>query len=154
MKPETLWDELQSKVVGHAVTFRRLAANSLLLYVDNQPGDRTGVTFWLEPTWHVRAPGSVLVGSRQAQFEDEAQEEEGLPRIGALLDVLLGREIEAVSLEPETFDLTVKLAGGYVVKTFVSNATDEESWHIRDNATGAVLYGSPGGLSVREKTPS
>jgi hypothetical protein len=143
MDPNAFFDHLRSRVLGRPVTFRRLAANTLLIYIDNEPGDGTGVTFWLAPIWHVREPGQVLVGSRQAQVDGEE-----FYRLGESLDVLLGQTVQDVTIEPDTFDLTLALSGGYLVKTFVAEATREETWHIRDNTTHLRLSGSPQGLSI------
>lgn len=151
MEPEAVFATLQAKLLGRAVNFRRLAANSLLLYVDCEPGDQTGVIVWFEPTWHVLGPVGVLAGSRQAQFDDAAAEEDGLAQLGAQLDVVLGQTITSLEIDPLTHDLAMTLKRGYAVKTFVSDATDEETWHIRDNATGVILYGSPRGLSVHNR---
>ncbi|HEX6899726.1 MAG TPA: hypothetical protein VF789_08435 [Thermoanaerobaculia bacterium] len=127
----------------------KIDERTLLLFIDSQPGDDRGVMFGFEPAWHVREPGRVLTGSIDTQFEDEDPEaEERIRRLESLLGALLGRTVEDVAVEPETFDLTLALSGGYVVKTFVADATDEETWRIQDNASGSVLSGSPEGLSV------
>lgn len=145
----TLFAALRSKVLGRPITFRKLEDRTLLLFIDSQPGDGTGVTFCFEPAWHVRKPGRVLTGSIDAQFEDDdPEEEEGIQRLEDLLEVLQGEIVKDVAIEPETFDLTLTLSGGYLVKTFVADATDEETWRIRDNTTGSELSGSPEGLSV------
>lgn len=149
MDPNTLFADLRSKVLGRPVTSWRLDGWVLLLLIDTQPGGGTGATFWFEPTWHVRAPGRVLTGSRDARFEDDDPEkEEGMQRLENLLAALQGNIVEDVAVEPETFDLTLVLSGGYRVKTFVADTTDEETWCIRDNATGSELLGSPAGLSI------
>lgn len=146
MDPNTLFADLRSKVLGRPVTFQELDDWALLLFIDTQPGGGTGAMFWFEPTWHVREPGRVLTGSRDAQFADD--DPEGMQRLENLLAALQGNIVEDVAVEPETFDLTLVLSGGYRVKTFVADTTDEETWCIRDNATGSELSGSPAGLSV------
>lgn len=152
MEPNAFFDYLRRKVLGRPVTFRRLAANTLLIYIDNEPGDGTGVTFWLNPVWHVREPGRVLAGSREAQFDVDEDGEEGIQLLGKRLDVLLGQTVQDVSIEPDTFDLTLSLSGGYLVKTFAARVLrekdDDETWHIRDNTTGSRLKGSSKGLSI------
>ena len=67
---ERLFQEHRERLIGRPVTFTRLAANSLLVYIDGEPGSGTGLTFWFEPTWHLLGPAGVLLGSRQAQTED------------------------------------------------------------------------------------
>lgn len=149
LNPEALLPILLRQALGGTVRRRRLAGNSLILYVDHEPGDGAGLTFWFDPTWHVREPGRVLAGSREAQFDDDdPDEQESLERFGSRLEVLVGTTVEGVDIEPETFDLTLRLSGGYLVKTFAADSTDDRTWHIRDNAADLALKGSPLGLSV------
>ena len=61
---------------------------------------------------------------------------------------LIGSLVVGVVIEPGTHDLVVTFEGNFSVKTFVVDATSEESWHIRDNTDGARLKGSPRGLEV------
>lgn len=106
MDPNAFFDHLRRRVLGRPITFRRLAANTLLIYIDNDPGDGTGVTFWFDPIWHVREPGRVLAGSRQAQFDND-DDEEGIHRLGKRLDVLLGQTVQS-----ETTDGTSRSSMG------------------------------------------
>jgi hypothetical protein len=149
MDPEALLNVILPQALGGTVRWRRLAGNSLLLYVDCEPGERVGLTFWIDPTWHVRAAGRVLSGSREAQFEeDDPDEQAGLEQLGRRLDVLVGTTVEGVDVEPGTFDLTLRLAGGFLVRTFAADANDDQTWRIRVNLTGLALQGSPRGLAV------
>jgi hypothetical protein len=138
---------LRSGLLGHAVSFRRLACDSLLLYIDCEPGDLGGITIWFEPIWHVRGPGGVLLGSRQVAEASDTEEAMAAVADGALAP-LLGRRIEGVVVDSLTFDLGVSFEGSYGVFTFVADATADQSWHIRENATGDRLKGSPRGLAV------
>jgi hypothetical protein len=145
-KTEHFWEDLRNRLVGRPVSYRRLAGDSLLIYVDCKPGDEKGITIWFEPIWHFRGPQGVLVGSMQA-FE-AAQTEDGFDALSDLMNVLHEKEVEQVVVDPLSFDLSLAFAGGYSVKTFVADATAGESWHIRDNATGTRLKGAPTGLST------
>lgn len=138
-KPEQFLARLIEHLVGRRVSYRRLACDSLLVY-------KAGATIWFEPPWHFRGPQGVLVGSNQAARAADAQET--LDAVASLMDVLDERTIVQIVVEPLTHDLTVTFEGGYSIKTFVSDPTDDESWHIRENATGARLKGSPAGLSI------
>jgi hypothetical protein len=150
-KTEHFWEDLRNRLVRRPVSYRRLAGDSLLIYVDCEPGDEKGITIWFEPIWHFRGPQGVLVGSMQA-FE-AAQTEDGLDALSDLMDVLHEKEVEQVVVEPLSFDLSVAFAGGYSVKTFVADATAGESWHIRDNATGIRLKGASTGLAIVPAKP-
>jgi hypothetical protein len=141
------FDGLKARLIGHKVTYRRLACDSLLLFIDCDPGDGTGVTLWFEPIWHYSGPNGVLVGSMLVAEASDSEE-----AMAAVADepmaLLLGRSIESVTIAPRTFDLMVTFEGDYHVTTFVSDPTSDESWHIRDNTTRLRLKGSPRGLSV------
>jgi hypothetical protein len=47
------FENFRHELIGSRITFVRLACNSLLLYVECEPGDGCGLTFWLEPPWRV-----------------------------------------------------------------------------------------------------
>jgi hypothetical protein len=147
MDPGPFFETLKGQLIGHRVTYRRLACDILLIYLDCEPGDGTGVTIWLDPIWHFCGPEGVLVASMQVA--EALDSEETMAAVAdELMASLLGRSIESVVIEPRTFDLMVKFEGDYYVKTSVSDPASEESWHIRDNTTGTRLRGSPQGLSV------
>ena len=150
MDGDALFSELRCSLIGRKVTFTRLAANSLILYVDCQPGDKQGYTIWFDPTWHMSGPEGVLVGSRQAQGRGgvPASSEE-LRSIGAPLDKLVEKPITAVDLDPRSRDLTLVVDDMYFIKTFVADPTDEFGWYIRDVIRRVKVYGSALKLSVR-----
>lgn len=85
-------DEFIQRVTGQAVTFRRLAGNTLILYLNCNPGDNHGYSVWIEPTWHFSNTTEVLVGSRQAQVDDKQE----LDEIGQLMDGLDKAEIKSI----------------------------------------------------------
>jgi hypothetical protein len=151
MEPQSYVEHLRNGLEGHRISFMRLAANSLLIYVECEPGDKQGVTIWFEPTWHFAGPGGVLVGSRQAQMDDNPGDEEAFDRVAEPLRVLEGKLIQSVVIEPITYDLHVRIDVGYWIKTFVSDPNDDESWHIRENASGRILKGFPKGLAVESR---
>jgi hypothetical protein len=148
MEAKEYLEHLRGRLEGRVVEYTRLAANSLLIYVECEPGDKKGITIWFEPTWHLCGVGGVLFGSRQAQMDDEPEDEEAFHLLAEPLRVLEGMKIESVVVEPRTFDLHIFFEGDYWVKTFVADPTDEESWHIQENAIGQRLKGFPKGLAV------
>jgi hypothetical protein len=145
-EPGPFFERLRVGLEGHRVSYYRLACDTLLLYVDCQPGDDEGIIVWFEPIWHFRGPEGVLVGSRQVA--DVSETKEGMAAACVPMKVLYGRTIERISIEPATFDLSVSLEGGYRIATFVSDPTQEESWCIREKSTGMGLQGTPEGLLV------
>jgi hypothetical protein len=147
IEPGTLFEELQGRILRGEVTYRRLACDSLLLYLDCEPGDASGLTIWFDPIWHLRGPNGVLLGSMQVAAACDSEEAMSAVADGPL-EPLIGRSIDGIAIDPLTFDLTISLAGGYSVCTFAADATVDESWHVRDNATRTRLKGSPGGLFI------
>jgi len=151
MDASQLLAEFRQKLIGRPITFSRLAANSLILFVDGQPGDERGFSIWFEPTWHMSSPKGVLVGSRQAQGTGEAgATKEELQQVGAPLTVLNGLQITAIDLDSRSNDMTLTVGGEYLVQTFVADPTDDHSWHIRDVEKLLSVYGSPCGLEIHE----
>jgi len=142
--------ELTAKLVGKRVAVTRLALNSLLVYLECEPGDDNGLVLWFEPTWHFRDKRRVLLGSRQAQTNPE-DADDALHRIGRPLHRLIGTRVRAASIEPITNDLVVEFDEGRVVRTFAADPIDDEQWHISDNAAKKALYGNPRRLYVRKK---
>lgn len=150
MEAVGLLSELKTMLAGRSVTFIRLAANSLLLYVDCAPGEKTGYVIWFEPTWHVSGPKGVLVGSRQAQGDSAGgASAEELDALLVLLHQLRDQPISQVGVDERTHDVCLEIEGGYLIKTFVADPRDEEIWHIQDRQRGLTLQASPSGWTVR-----
>ncbi len=137
-------EEFTHRAIGQKVTFRRLAGNTLILYLNCFPGENHGYSVWIEPTWHCSSTSKVLVGSRQAQVDDEQE----LDEISELMDVLDKAEVESISIDPVSHDLHILFEHGYSVKTFVSDPTDELIWYIKDRTKGLKLYASPNGVEI------
>ncbi len=149
MDAHKLFKEFRQALIGRRITFTRLAANSLILYIDGQPSDERGFAVWFEPTWHMSSFKGVLVGSRQAQGTGEAgATKEELDRVGVPLKSLIGLPVTAIELDERSNDLTLTVGGEYLVRTFVADPTDDHSWHIRDVEKLLSVYGSPCGLEV------
>ncbi len=150
MDADELFERFHSELIGRNISCVRLACNSLLLYVDCQPGDGQGLTLWLEPTWHVSAPEGVIAGSRQAQGEGDAgPTETELDRVSSpICEKLIDRTITEIQIDKRSRDLTVTVAGVFYVRTFASDSQDDHLWHIRENSTGLALYASTVGWRV------
>jgi len=144
MNADDLFQRFHGELIGRPITYVRLACNSLLLYVDCEPGDGQGLTLWFEPPWHVSTPAGVIAGSRQAQVQgDDGPTEAELDRVsGPIADALLGQLITSVEVDPRSRDLLVAVANTFYVRTFVSDPEDDHLWHIRENATGLKLVAS------------
>jgi hypothetical protein len=144
MKPEDSFEALRQQLVGRLVTDRQLAGNSLSIWVGTEAGTRRGWTIWLEPSWHVIGPDSLLAGSMQAQDEEN---ESGWKAVTNAIDTLVGRKIEHLSVDPVTGDLTVGMSGGIIARTFASDPRETFHWRIRTLATESSVVGSPNGMT-------
>jgi hypothetical protein len=149
MDAAALFADLRRLLIGRPVQFFRLAANTLLLYIDCEPGQDKGYVIWVEPTWHFSGPEGVLVGSRQAQGEgDSGASAEELRRIGAPLNRLLRLPVTRLDRDERTGDLTVEVGGELLIRTFVSDPSDDDLWSIRDRDRGIEVRGTTKGLVV------
>jgi hypothetical protein len=129
---------------GRRVSYASLFLNSLRVCIDRELGEKAGFFLWFEPAWQLGNPDGILVGSRQAQSESSGAR----VSLNILVKEILGKQIEHVSIEALTNDIDVRFSGGFWIKTFVSDPSDDESWYIRDCQSGLVVTGSPKGVSV------
>jgi hypothetical protein len=122
------------------VSFVRLAGNSLIIYLNCQPGEKdSGASVWLEPTWHFRNAKEVITGSRQAQTEDTMEHEAISHKLGSMTL----KRIRCVTIESGSNDLTIELDDGLSIITFVSDPTDEESWYVKYHERKVKIIGNP-----------
>jgi hypothetical protein len=148
MTPSAYLDRVRADVIGQKVSFRRLAGDSLLIYINCRPGDPpsdSGAIFWLEAPWHLRDQARVLAGSRQTQTD------EGIRAVHGALDEL--RTVESVEAEPVTSSLVLRFSAGLELRTFVTDPTDELSdWSVELRGTAVTLLGSASGLELFRRT--
>jgi len=148
ISPAQFIRSIRKRAVGGVVRYRRLAMNSLLVYLDCRPGDESGFSIWLEPTWQVLGPLHVLAGSRQAQVEGKKE----LTNIGKVIDAILGRRLVGFTIARRSNELTLRLTGEFEIRNFVSDANDDHIWHIDDHEKRLALYASPTELEVVERS--
>lgn len=155
MEPNEIFLSLLTALIGRVIRFNRLAGNSLIIYIDCEPGDESGLIIWFEPTWHMSSSSGVLIGSRQLQFSEDIDEEEErsqMALIGAPLNDIIGKPITTLEIAPRSNDLMLVVDNEYHIKTFVSDPTDDEIWHIRDKNRKLCLRMSPNGMTVDDET--
>ncbi|WP_435021544.1 hypothetical protein TA3x_002431 [Tundrisphaera sp. TA3] len=152
MDGDELFRRMRDEVIGRPISFVRLVCDILLLYVDCDPGDGRGLTFWLNPPWEVSSPEGVVADSSQARSEDEeGPTEEQLGRVSTpIRGELLGRPITELQVDRRTRSMTMNVAGGHVVRVLASDPEDDHLWHLRENATGLTLYASTRGWIIRD----
>jgi|SRR5579872_1288803 len=146
----SIFDDFAGRLSGRRVSIAGLFLNSLRICVDRQLREKAGFFLWFEPVWQLGSPHGILVGSRQAQVEDR----EARAALDLLVQRLVGRQIERVSLELLTNDIDVRFSGGYWVRTFVSDPAADENWYLRDCISDEVVSGAARGLEVRDEALS
>jgi hypothetical protein len=145
---EKLVLNLRKSIIGRPITFRRIAADSLLLYVDCEPGDDHGFAFWFNPPWHYCSAGRVLVGSNQTQPGRDGvwPTTEELDRISARMRPLHGKAVTALEVDSWSHDLSLDIGSIHRVKSFADRPASRENWSIKDVAGCVYLVGSSTGL--------
>jgi hypothetical protein len=150
MDAQSTFTDFVQSLLGRRVSYASLFLNSLRVCIDRELGEKAGFFLWLEPIWHLGSGKGVLVGSRQAQTE----EHEAHAALNLLVEQILGKHVESVSIEVLTNDIDVRFSDGYWVRTFVSDATDDESWYLWDCQSDWVVTGSPKGLRLEKHDPA
>jgi hypothetical protein len=141
-------ESLRAALAGRPVTDRQLAGSSLSIWIDTRPDEKVGFIVTLGPTWQLRGPAGVVAGSRQAEDDEHLS---GWAAVPAAIEAILGQTVESLEVEPGTGDLTLRLGGGFVARTFDADPRELELWRVRDVATGEVVTGTPAG--VRASAP-
>jgi hypothetical protein len=147
---------LPHAIPGQPIRYFRFAANSLMVYLGCTPDELSrkkgdpGFTVWLEPTWHVCSPDAVLIGSREAQG-DPFDGEPDWDRLHGTLVPLIGKRVEVVTTDGRTNDLILIVEGGYLIRTFASDARDDHLWHIDHHARRLALYGDTQGVEMVDR---
>jgi hypothetical protein len=151
MEADKLFFEMRESLNGHTVRYTRLAADSLILYVECEPGDKQGWTLWLDPPWHISAPHRLLLGSRQTQGETDETwpTKEELNRISGKFHDLRGHPIYSLEVDPRSRDLIITLSQEHQVRT-LATAPNRDLWHVRDNGRDLNVVGCAARFYVRE----
>lgn len=144
---QSVFNDFVQRLLGREIQAASLFLNSLRLCVGCEFGEKAGLFLYFDPVWHLGGPKGVLVGSRQAQVE----ERDAHAALNLLVQELLGKKIERVTVDALTGDIDIRFSGGYWVRTFVSDPTDDENWYIWDKQKNLVVTGLPTGLQLEER---
>lgn len=142
-----MFNDFVQWLIGREIKAASLFLNSLRLCVGGEFGQKVGLFLYFDPVWHLGGPKGILTGSRQAQVE----ERDAHVALNLLVQELLGKKVQRVSVDPLTIDIDIEFSGGYWVRTFVSDPTDDENWYIRDRQNNIVVTGSAKGLLLKER---
>jgi hypothetical protein len=153
MPIEELKAELES-LVSERVTFKRNAANSLIIYFHGEPGDSEVRSFFIDPTWRFEQNGRIVVGSfdfqiERSDFSSEEEYESEWRRRCELMESLVGSELLRVEIEDSSADLTLEFSDQQVVRSFANSAFDEDSWTYRNIPKRTKATVSPLGIRIK-----
>jgi hypothetical protein len=147
---QAVFSDFVQWLMGRRVEVADLFLNSLRICIEGQFGGDTGLFLWFDPVWHLGSPKGILVGSRQAQIE----ERNAHAALNLLVQELLGRQVEQVSVDALTSDIDIRFSGGYWVRTFVSDPTANMNWYFRDRQRKLVVTASAAGFRLSDFPPS
>jgi hypothetical protein len=145
---QSVFDDFVRLLLGRPVSYVSLFGNSIRICVGRKLEEKIGFFLWFEPVWHLGSSNGILVGSRQAQTD----ERDAHAALNLSVQEILGRDIEHIAVDRLTTDIDVRFSGGYWIRTFVSDPTDDESWYIRDCQSDLIVTGSPKGLGLEERS--
>jgi hypothetical protein len=151
--------ELQAALndlVGKQMTYKRVAQNSIILYFDGEPGDKSVHSIWMDPPWRYEAEGRAVVDSAdlnldEADFESKDACNAEWQRRCRMTDSANQTPLERVEIDSASHDITVRFAGGKVFRTFTTIVMDErEKWTYRDMTIPIAVDVSPRRITVRD----
>jgi len=145
-------DAARGRLLGRSVAQKRHFLLTLQLYFEPEGSDSVAAEVWCEPSWQVLVGTAVVAGSGTLELAPESSDSEAdLARVSAATDVLVGRRLRALEIDPRTHELHLAFdgPGDVEVRTFSSIAEEPDPlWRIRDRALGTELAGRVSGLSV------
>ena len=144
------------ELVGEPVAVKRIAANSILLYFFGGPGDPAAVGIFIDPSWRYERAGQVILGSYDLQLETlhdspKAERDREFDRLCSLCEPIEGSRLANYKLDVPSFDITLELSGGQILRKFASSAFDEPEWTLYDDRVRTVVEVFPQGIRLRSK---
>ena len=150
-------EELQTELNGlihQTVTFKRIAANSIIIYFFGEPGDDSVISVFVDPTWRYEQNGKIILGSFDLQIDEENFDskeayEEKFYYLCSLTDGLQGAELVSCALDLESSDISMVFSGGQVVRNFANSGFEDTHWTYRNRQKKLTVNVSPLGVIVR-----
>jgi hypothetical protein len=149
-------EELQTELNGlihQTVTFKRIAADSIIIYFFGEPGDDSVISVFVDPTWRYEKNGKVILGSYDLQIDEENFDskeayEERFHHLCSLTDGLPGAELVSANIDLESSDIRLELSDGQVVRNFANSGFEDNHWTYRNLQKKLKAYVSPLGVTV------
>lgn len=152
MTNEELNTEIQS-LLSERVSFKRNAANSLIIYFRGEPGDPEVISFFIDPTWRFEKQNRIEVGSydfqiEESDFSSEAEYTSTWEQRCALMDSLTDSALLRAEVDARSGDLLLEFSGEQVVRSFANSAFHENSWTYRNTSKKMKALVSARGIRV------
>ncbi|HWJ94572.1 MAG TPA: hypothetical protein VNT33_07585 [Telluria sp.] len=145
-------DAARGRLLGRSVTQKRHFLLTLQLYFEPEGPGSPAAEVWCEPSWQVLVGRAVVAGSGTLELAPEASDSDAeYARVSAATDVLVGRRLRDLNVDPRTHELQLAFdgPGDVEVRTFVSIAAEPDPlWRLRERALGTELAGRVSGVSV------
>ena len=152
-------EELQTELNGlihQIVTFKRVAANSIIIYFFGEPGDDSVLSVFIDPSWRYQKNGKVIIGSYDLQIEEddfnsEEEYEERFDYLCSLTDEIKGAELVNCTIDLASSDITMEFSGNQILRNFANSGFDDKAWTYRNCPKQLTAYVSPLGVTLREE---
>ena len=143
-----------ANLVGSRLSFKRIAATSIIFYFGGEPGDSTVQSFWLEPPWRYECGGRVVVGSRDLNLDDtdfvsKDEKNNEWNRRCCLVDGVENHMLESITLDPISHDIALIFSEGHIVRQFSSSALNETGWTYRNRSKQITIDVSSATIELR-----
>jgi hypothetical protein len=140
-------------LIQQTVTFKRIAANSIIIYFFGEPGDDSVISVFVDPTWRYEKNRKIILGSYDLQIDEEdfcSKEayEERFHHLCSLADGLSGAELVSCAIDLESSDISMEFSGGQVVRNFANSGFEDKHWTYRNLQKKLTAYVSPLGVTL------
>ncbi|MGO8733976.1 MAG: hypothetical protein ACLQVM_14470 [Terriglobia bacterium] len=151
---EKLNSELKT-LIGQSVSFKRVAANSVIIYFFGGPGDSTVLSVFIDPPWRYEREGKLILGSYdvsmdKSEFDSEEQSSQAFYHLASYMDDLVGASLLKCQVDPMSSDIAMEFSGGRVLRSFANSAFEDTAWTYRNYPKNFYAQVSSPGITVGE----
>jgi hypothetical protein len=153
MPLEELQTELNS-LIRQTVTFKRIAANSIIIYFFGEPGDDSVISVFVDPTWRYEQNGKIILGGFDLQIDEENIDskeayEEKFYYLCSFTGGLCVAELLSCAIDLESSDISMVFSGGQILRNFANSGFEDKHWTYRNLQKKLTAIASPLGVIVR-----
>lgn len=125
-------------LIGKAVSFKRIAGNSIILYFGGDPGDANIQTLWIDPYWAYECGKKLIVSSEDFPWEKEAHQTDEefkamFERVCAKSDGLIKSEIVNIEIQHPSNNISLIFDNDQVIRNSINlDEIDAPGWIYSD----------------------